>query len=67
MKPHWHFFPEPSPKTEGWNDPAAQHFTGDQIKGLVRESIQNSLDNHSESHISGNGTEEPVLIKFDLI
>jgi len=67
MKPKWHFFPEPSPKTEGWNDPAAQHFTGDQIKGLVRESIQNSLDNHSDVHSSKNGTKEPVLIKFDLI
>jgi hypothetical protein len=66
VKPHWYFFPEPSPKTEGWNDPAAQHFTGHQIKGLVRESIQNSLDNHSDVQSSKDGKTKPVLIKFDL-
>jgi len=66
VKAHWYFFSEPSPKTEGWNDPAAQHFTGHQIKGLVRESIQNSLDNHSNDQSSKDGKKKPVLIKFDL-
>jgi|GEM_PF-4056809 len=66
MKPQWYFFPEPSPKTEGWNDPAAQHFTGHQVKGLVRESIQNSLDNDVLKFQKNKGQAVPVIIKFEL-
>ena len=66
MKPEWYFFPEPSPKTEGWNDPAAQHFTGHQVKGLVRESIQNSLDNQAYPPQKKEKTKTPVIVKFEL-
>lgn len=66
MNPKWYFFPEPSPKTEGWNDPAAQHFTGHQVKGLVRESIQNSLDNQAHPCEKDKEKKIPVIVKFDL-
>ena len=66
IKPRWYFFQEPSPKTEGWNDPAAQHFTGHQVKGLVRESIQNSLDNHAENDGKREEQKIPVIIKFEI-
>ena len=46
--------------TSGINDTGIETFNDDPIHSLVKETIQNSLDEHSSQ------TSEPVIVKFNL-
>lgn len=55
----WRFPPQNGGVEQGFNDPAIDHFKGERVSALVRETIQNALD--ARAHAS-----EPVVVAFTL-
>lgn len=55
----WRFPPQNGGVEQGFNDPAIDHFKGERVSALVRETIQNALD-------ARDATDEPVTVRFTL-
>jgi hypothetical protein len=55
----WRFPPQNGGVEQGFNDPAIDHFKGERVSALVRETIQNALD-------ARDAADEPVTVRFTL-
>ncbi|MDZ8275713.1 hypothetical protein R2Q81_07085 [Microbacterium aquimaris] len=55
----WRFPPQNGGVEQGFNDSAIDHFKGERISALVRETIQNALDARSSDA-------EPAVVQFTL-
>lgn len=56
----WQFSTTKNGYKEGWNSPGLTQFAGNALLNLVRETIQNSLDNPNQD----NDENTPVVVKF---
>lgn len=54
---HWHFVNNNNGPEDGINDSAIETFSGNPFESLVRECIQNSLDQQCDES-------QPVLVEF---
>ena len=56
----WQFDELNSGSIEGWNHPGLAQFRSGALSNLVRETLQNSLDNPHPD----NGDETPIIVRF---
>lgn len=55
----WHFVSNLNATDDGLNDAGIETFTADSIKSMIREVIQNSMDQHVK------GLRKPVIVEID--